>query len=235
MSEPLELAAVQRDDLLLDLLGRRERTPGDFISVVLAGLRADVSGSDEWLPADEAVISSPSVRRRVARPLLAGGVVAGILLSATGIAAAAARATPGSVLWPVTQVVATKHAHSVMARERVLRSLAVAKKQAIRGDAAAARASLDDARSRVDEVRDSDGRSTLQARLAELQAIVDGTAPLPVQPPVATSPSPSPAPPSPVAAPSASPSPVPSPSPTPDPTPTPDPSPLSSPGAAPPG
>ncbi|PZS34651.1 MAG: hypothetical protein DLM59_04340 [Pseudonocardiales bacterium] len=247
MSEPLELAAVQRDDVLLDRLARRDACAADahVVAALLAGLRADIC-ADEDPPSAEGEGEArrrpvvPSARRRAARPAVAGLVAAAFLLSATGVAAAASRATPGSVLWPVAQVVAPAHVHSVMARERVLRSLAVAKTQAGRGDSVGARASLDDAISRVDEVHDADGRSTLEAKVTALRILLDGPAPAPGSPPAGGPlPSASPVQPSPGGSPEPSASPDPSPAPSPDPTSTPDPSvaptpgTLSSPAAAP--
>lgn len=236
MSEPLELAAVQRDDVLLDRLGRREYVgeSGSLVTTLLAGWRTDISDGAESLPKEAAedtrVVSSAG--RRAARPVVAGFVAAAVLLSASGVAAAAARATPGSVLWPVTQVVAPSHAHSVVAREHVLRSLAVARKQASQGDKAAARATLADAVSRVDEVDAGDGKSTLQAKLKEFGKQLDGGGPIPAAPPPGPAPSASPVAPSPSAAAQPSPAPAPDPSqaPSPDPTPTSDPTPPGSPG-----
>jgi hypothetical protein len=220
VNAPLELGAVQRDDALLDRMGQRQQDGDrtDLVTALLVGWRTDITDGDAppevaaTEPSDDSETASApakparagaSGRRRSARPLVLGVGLVAVLLSATGVAAA--RATPGSVLWPVTRVVASRHAHSVMAREHVLESLAAARRQAGRGNAAAARASLDDARNRVDEVQPGDGKSNLETRVADLQKMLDGSGavtappqagdpgstPQPVDPSTAASPSPS--------------------------------------------
>lgn len=230
MNEPLELAAVQRDDTLLDRIGSRLEPVGgsDAVAALLLQWRADIC-DDEQAPPDEgrapAIVTVP---RRSARPLLGAIVMAGVLLSASGVAAAATRAAPGSVLWPVTQVVAARHAQSVLARERVLQSLAVAQRQATRGNKVAAQASLDDAMDGVGQVQAADGKSKLQAQVAAMQAALNSAAvAAAAAPQPSASPAPSPSAGQPTAAASASATPAPSPSPaaSADPSPTPDPSP----------
>jgi hypothetical protein len=243
VNAPLELGAVQRDDALLDRIGQRQQDGDrtDLVTALLVGWRTDITDGDAPLevaapdtsegtetasaPADPPTAGA-SGRRRSARPLILGVGLVVVLLSATGVAAA--RATPGSVLWPVTKVVASRHAHSVMAREHVLESLAAARKQAGRGNAAAARASLDEATDRVDEVQPGDGKSNLQSRLADLEKMLDGSGAV-TAPPQDGNPGPTPQPVDPSTAASPSPSDTPETSPTPAPPPEPTPSPVPSP------
>ena len=237
MSPPLELAAVQRDDALLDRVALRLPIAGgtDPVAVLLTGWVADICDEEGSPPAEVIRPVGPSARRRSSRPAIVGLIAAAVLVSVSGVAVAATRASPGSVLWPVTRMVASHHAHSMLARERVLRSLAVAQRQAAQGNAAAARVNLDEARSRVDEVQPVDGKSSLQARLAALQAALNssgaGSAPPDPAGSGTAAQSPPAEQPSPIPSPSSDPSPSPGPSPSAEPTPSPDPSPTGSPAA----
>ncbi len=248
MSQPLELANVQRDDGLLDCIGLQQpfAEGTDAVAAALVRWRSDIYDGDPRpvfapvAPSTVPVYAASSRQasrpqhpgrsgpRRSVRPVLGGLIMVTVVLSASGIAAAAARATPGSVLWPVTQVVAARHAHSIEARDRVLRALATAQKQAVHGNKKAARVTLNDAIGRVDEVQAADGKWNLQVRVAALSAALDGSGGLPVKPqPGATTPPTPPASPSPDASPSPSPAPSPSDIPSPDPSPSAD----STPGA----
>jgi hypothetical protein len=209
MNPPLELSAVQRDDALLDQVGQRQHVADgtDLVAALLVGWVTDICDEGGSPPVEVSLPTATSTRRRSGRPVIVGLVATAVLVSASSVAVAATRATPGSVLWPVTRVVAARHAQSVLARERVLRSLAVAQRQAAQGNAAAAAANLDDARSRVGDVQPVDGKSSLQAKVAALQAALDhsgaGTT-NPTGPGTASVPPPDPQP-SPTSSPTASP------------------------------
>lgn len=244
MSEPLALAVVREDDRLLDRLaqGRPSSGQDDSLSTVLLAWRGDIL---DQLPIDDgfesAVAPAAPTRHRLrvrpsgtrARSAVVAAGVAG-LLAALGVTAAASQATPGSVLFPLTKVVAAQHAQSVQAREDVRAALQRAERQAAEGDMAGASETLRSAQQRVTDVRAQDGRAALLAQLRQAESSV-GT---PTAPGVSATagPSAAPSPPAVPNLPSPTPQSSPEPEPTPQPTsppPEPSPEPTPSPAAAP--
>ncbi len=231
MSPPLELAAVQRDDVLLDRLavGLDPFDAADETAVLLRGWRADVLRDIEPGAPEEPAPVRASASRRSARPVVVAAVLAA-LFSLGGVAAAATQASPGSVLWPVTKLVAHGHALSVQARADVRDALRQAQQQSAAGDRAGALATLRGALQRLRAVHSGDGAAGLRAAVMQLETSLgaapgsgDGAAPAPA---VTATPSPPPAPsPAVTSAPTPEPTPTPDPTPAAQPTPPPDPSP----------
>lgn len=195
----LELAAVQRDDALLDRVGSGQPAGAadDLLTSLLVDWCADVRSPA--LPAGlqdvEATRVIVTVRRRSVRPVVVGVILMGIV-GAGGVAAAATQAGPQSVLWPVAELVAPAHAHSLEARDDVHSSLRRARRQAVAGDRTGALATLRAALGRLADVRAQDGAHRLRAQVLKMQTTVAGSADQnpavpPPGPPVVAVPTPS--------------------------------------------
>lgn len=236
MSDPLQLAVVKQDDELLDRLGQglSAHEHDDDTARLLLDWRADIFGQ---LPVVDRLETAappalPLLRRRMRLPrpsLRLAGAAAGLVgvLSSLGVGAAASKASPDSVLFPLTKVVASQHAESVQARDDVWAALQLAERQAAAGDTAGARLTLAAAQRRVADVRPEDGRDALRAQVRAAQSKLR-TPPAPAASPTGgpaagLSPTVAPGPPSPAA--QSSPEPGPNPESTPDPAPAPTPSP----------
>lgn len=183
MTGPVDLVAVQQDDLLLDRLGQGLglRRDDDDVAALLATWRADLA--DDSLDAAEPgfvpalpplEVPPAGTRRRYARPVVVGLVLAGVVASAGGVAAAAAQATPGSTLWPLTKVVAPEHAQSAQARNDVEKELKTARSQARHGHIGAAKQSLHKAEVRISQVAPDDNQARLRAELEQVKAATVG-------------------------------------------------------------
>lgn len=195
----LELAAVQRDDALLDRVGSGQPAGAadDLLTSLLVEWCADVRS--QAVPAGlqevEATRIIVTVRRRSVRPVVVGVILMGIV-GAGGVAAAATQAGPQSVLWPVAEIVAPAHAHSVEARDAVRSSLRRAHRQAVAGDRTGALATLRAALRRLADVRAQDGAHRLRAQVLQMETTVAGSADRspavpPSSPPVVAAPTPS--------------------------------------------
>lgn len=230
MTGPLELTGIQDDDELLDRVGRGRalRADDDGIAGVLVDWRADIvdAFSGSAVPGVDArpgalMVPLPRARRRpvLRRSVRTAVVAAGLVgvLSSLGVGAVASKASPDSVLFPLTRVVASEHAQSVEARDDVWADLQRANRQAAAGDLAGAHRALRSAQGRLADVRPEDGREVLRAQLRQAQSQL-GAAPVGAA-------TPTPAPQSTVAPQSPSPTPdsssLPQPSAQPQPTPTP--------------
>ncbi|MEV0570115.1 anti-sigma-D factor RsdA [Dactylosporangium sp. NPDC050588] len=113
--QPVDLAAVQADDTLLDALGRGEPAPdGDDLAGLLAAWRAEL---DTDLPANDILImpteptadgqdvAEPAPLRQRGtglRRMFAGVAAAALILG--GLALGAHRSSPDGPLWPITRV-----------------------------------------------------------------------------------------------------------------------------------
>src|SRR2546423_6531200 len=107
---PVDLDVLRADDLLLDALGRGEPGPDDdAIAAVLAAWRADLVDTDGTAEAEEEQDEAPlaegvPISRATRRPPVRLAVAAAVLaVVAGGTGIAAAHATPGSPLWPISQ------------------------------------------------------------------------------------------------------------------------------------
>jgi hypothetical protein len=210
-TEGHDLEWIRADDLLLDALGRGEPGPDDDeVAAMLAAWRADLA--DE-LPSVRAAapaaaasataaaideqtvpISVVRARRRLGRPR-ALAVAASLTLIAAlgGVFVAALDATPGSPLWPISQILNPDRADVLAAREAIGK-VRVAIAQHRYGDATRL---ITQAQALVDKVHAATDRQRLQADLdalvRELAAKVSGSGITPSGPASAT-PTPTPAP-----------------------------------------
>jgi len=235
MTGPLELTDVREDDELLDRLGRGLSLPKDDDDVVrmLVDWRTDILDDRGVAEAPEiALPAAPLTRgirvRRVRRSVRSGAVAAGLVgvLGSLGLGAAAMRASPDSVLFPLTKVVASQHAESMQARQEVQAALELARRQAASGDPAGARTTLHSAHRRLADVQPEDGRDVLRAQVRQAQSGLGATPGPGVSPTAAPPPPGTPEPrPTPRSDPEPTPEPTAQPEPTPEPTAQPEPTP----------
>lgn len=211
---PVDLAAVQADDALLDLIGQADDPPSDAddeLTRVLAAWRREVRA----VPFGELVDTNTAVAviRAAGRParrrnpvfgsIAAAAAVLVIGFSAVGLVAKSAQ--PGDRLWGVTQVLYSDYARSVETAAAVRTELNEAKTALKEGKPERARASLQRVQKQLPVIGEAEGRTDLTARHRQLEQILNGssdtgsvnwpklpTFPLPVAPHVKPEPGKSP-------------------------------------------
>ncbi|WP_238005563.1 anti-sigma-D factor RsdA [Dactylosporangium sp. AC04546] len=195
--QPVDLAAVQADDALLDALGRGEPAPdGDDLAGLLAAWRADL---DTDLPADDIsadgilVVSAepPADEQQVAEPVplrrrgtglrraFAGVAAAALILG--GLALGAHRSGPDGPLWPITRVLYPQ----VVDARAAEHAIAQAADAAAAGRYDEARRLLDTATGYAQQVGDPATRQRLLDRIDEIRRSLP-TAPAPTAQPSST-------------------------------------------------
>jgi Anti-sigma-D factor RsdA to sigma factor binding region len=154
---PEDLERIREDDLLLDSLGRGEpASTDDEVAALLAAWRADLAHE---LPAVRA-------RRRLPRPRAIAVAAAVMLIAALGgVSLAALGATPGSPLWPISQILNPDRADVLAAQAAIGRVRTAIGQQ--RYDEAARL--IDQAQVLVNKVHDGKRRQPLQAELDALR------------------------------------------------------------------
>ncbi|MGH4019823.1 MAG: anti-sigma-D factor RsdA [Pseudonocardiaceae bacterium] len=171
---PSDLAAVQADDALLDLLGRADAAtplPDDPLARVLMAWRREVDAEPvgELVDTDTALEVVAAARRpaRRRRPMLAPFAAAAALfvIAFSGVGVAAKSAQPGDPLWGVTQVLYSEHARSVEAAHSVRTELEQASQQLERGRPDAAQGALQRAENKLPAVVEAEEQAKLQDRL----------------------------------------------------------------------
>lgn len=186
--EPVDLAALQADDALLDALGGTNpevpahddhRAP-DLETLLVAWRReVDAAPIGDLVDVDMAVAaiadaSRPSSRyRRYLVPLATAAAV--LMIAFTGVGLAARNALPGDMLWGVAQVLYTDHAREVQAATSARIELANANAAFLQGDRVAAEAALQRARQQMREVDVEHGLAELKSAQESLAAKVDGS------------------------------------------------------------
>jgi Anti-sigma-D factor RsdA to sigma factor binding region len=181
---PVDLAAVQADDALLDLIGRAGHTPGDAddeLTRVLAAWRREVHAEPfgELVDTDTALKVILAARRPVRRhipvfsSIAAAAAVLVIAFSAVGLVAKSAQ--PGDRLWGVTQVLYSDYAHSVETAAKVRNELNDAKVALRQGKPEQARASLRHVQQQLPAVGEAEGRTDLTARHNQLEQMLNGS------------------------------------------------------------
>ena len=186
---PVDLAAVQADDALLDLLGdvaACDVSDAELARVLVAWRReVDLEPIGELLDTDTALAAIAAARRprRRRHPVLGpvAAAVAVLVIAFSGVGLAAASAQPGDRLWPLTQVLYADHVRSLEAAIAVRAELADAQTALTaltaltRGDTARARHSLARARAQLPLIADEHGRVELTARYHELEQLLTTT------------------------------------------------------------
>ncbi|GAA4477860.1 hypothetical protein GCM10023094_20830 [Rhodococcus olei] len=201
--ESVDLAAVQRDDALIDAIAGGGDVPTASaeeyqLAALLAGWRADIVGPD--LPAgptldevaaavDEELARQASPRRgglRLVRPL--AGAAAAIAVVMAGLTVFSYNAQPGDPLWRVKEVVFTERANSTVASIDTTSNLQEAERLIQSGDTQAAMTVLQSASKRVGAVNDADKRDELNAWHDRLMADVEKATTTTVPPSTTTPP-----------------------------------------------
>lgn len=189
--EPMDLAALQADDALLDALGGADPDvrayagsddPG--VEALLVAWRRDVDATPmgELVDTDSAaaviVEGGRSTRRWRKRwhlvPVASAAAV--LMITFTGVGLAARDALPGDMLWGVAQVLYTDHARSAQAADSAQSELDKASYAWQHGDSEAAWDALRRAQEQMKTVDAEHGRSELQAKHESLTArLEDGS------------------------------------------------------------
>ncbi|MEV4656884.1 anti-sigma-D factor RsdA [Micromonospora sp. NPDC049301] len=184
--EDMDLAAIHRDDLLLDALGRDEQeADADGLTAMLAAWRADLTTDEPATVVDGPVHVVPPPSASRARTLRAGApaapvpgptrwqpsarralgmaaAVLAVLMLATGLGVASHDAGPTSPLWSLTKVLHPERAEVLGVEHTTARARA-----------AVAEGRYDEARELIDQAQRDLGRVTDPADAARLRADID--------------------------------------------------------------
>jgi Anti-sigma-D factor RsdA to sigma factor binding region len=176
---PADLAALQADDALLDLIGSGGHVPSDAddeLTRVLAGWRREVHAEPvkELVDTSTALAAIRAAARRPARrrdPVY-GSVAAAaavLVIAFSGVGLVAKSAQPGDHLWGVTQVLYSDYARSVETAAAVRTELNDAKVALNQGHPERARAALAHVQQQLPAIGESEGRTDLTARHRQLE------------------------------------------------------------------
>ena len=177
--KPVDLAALQADDALLDLIGSGQYVPSesdDELTRVLAAWRREVHAE----PARELVDTSTAmsvIRAAARRPAgrrhpMYGSVAAAaavLVIAFSGVGLVAKSAQPGDHLWGVTQVLYSDYARSVETAAAVRTELNEAKVALNQGHPERARAALAHVQQQLPAIGESEGLTDLTARHRQLE------------------------------------------------------------------
>lgn len=183
---PVDLAAVQADEALLNMLGGGQPVPGDTdaeLTRVLVAWRRDVDSEPfgELVDPDSAVTAIGTARRSARRkhpmlgPAAAAAAVLVIAFSAVGLVAKSAQ--PGDQLWGVTKVLYSDYAHSVEAAQMVNTELRAADTALKEGKPLEAKQSLERAQKQLSAISEEEGRTELVTRHHDLEEKLQETSP----------------------------------------------------------
>jgi len=181
---PADLAAVQADDALLDLISRPGYCPSDNhdeLTRMLAGWRQEIDDEPftELVDTDTALAAIRAGRRPVRRrnpvfgSIAAAAAVLVIAFSSVGLVAKSAQ--PGDRLWGVTQVLYGDYARSVETAATVRTELNDARTALNHGDPERARASLQRVQNQLPAISESEGRNDLTASHRQLEQMLNGS------------------------------------------------------------
>jgi hypothetical protein len=163
--QPVDLAAINADDALLDALGAGRPVPADDpLAGMLQAWRADLDDDQPTLVIPPARPAVAAPKPRSLRWLTA--VAAAVLVVLAGLSIAVNRAGPSSPLWPLTQVMYPEQADTRAAQHAVDQARAAFDA----GHYDEARRRLDEATTLVAKVKDDGARTRLQDAIAQLRA-----------------------------------------------------------------
>ena len=190
---PVDVAAVRRDDALIDAIAgggpvASDSSEQDQLALLLTNWRADIVAApmpsgpllDDVIAAIDAsdTRSARSAARgtlRLLRPI--AGAAAAIAIVIGGVTIFSYNAAPGDPLWSVKSVVFSQQADSTVAQIDTTSQLQEAERLIAAGDAEAAKNLLEGAADRAGGVRDADTRNELDAWRAKLAAELEKIAP----------------------------------------------------------
>lgn len=207
--QPVDLAAIAADDLLLDALGRgAEAAPGDAVTDLLSAWRADLGSEmpddaagfrlagallaeedDGRVPGEGPTAPGPARSGRLRRLALGAAAAA---VAVAGFSVAVNHAGPGSPLWPITEVMYPQQAE-VRAAEH---TIALARTAATENRFDDARSLLGEAEIHVARVRDVGVAQRLRTEIDAIRRSLPAVVPTDSTPPAgpSTPPSSGPAP-----------------------------------------
>lgn len=176
---PVDLAAVQADDALLDMIGRGEAMPSggadaDLTRVLLAW-RRDVTAEPvkNLVDTEQAVAVISAARRPAPRrhPMIGlfAAAAAMLVIAFSGLSLAAKSAEPGDRLFGLTKVLYAEHARSVEAAKTVETKLGEAKQAIQQGDAVKAKESLEEAEQQLAVIAETEDQTRLAAEHNKLE------------------------------------------------------------------
>ncbi|MER5392762.1 anti-sigma-D factor RsdA [Saccharopolyspora sp. NPDC002686] len=187
LDEPIDLAALQDDDALLDALGGTNpdvAVPAEgerpSLEALLVAWRQDVDSSPigdlvDVETAATAISEGTRPRRRLKRrhlvPVATAAAV--LMIGFTGVGVAARDAQPGDMLWGVAQVLYSDHTRAVVAASSAREDLNSAESAIERGNRYEAQAALQAAQQQMRGVDDEHGLSDLRAAHASLTKRID--------------------------------------------------------------
>ena len=180
--EPIDLAALQDDDALLDALGGTDPDvsalagdSGPNVEELLVAWRQDVDAAPigDLVNVDTAATAIAEgkrprrgLRRRHLVPVATAAAV--LMITFTGVGVAARDAQPGDMLWGVAKVLYTDQTQAIQAASDVREDLDTAESAVENGRLTAAEEALRSARERMDKVDAEHGLSELEAAHASL-------------------------------------------------------------------
>ncbi|MDQ3761540.1 MAG: anti-sigma-D factor RsdA [Actinomycetota bacterium] len=178
---PADLAAVQADDALLDLLGRAGHTPSDAddeLTRVLAAWRREVHAEPvgELVDTNTALAVIRAAQQPVRRRNPVFGSIAAaaaiLVIAFSGVGLVAKSAQPGDRLWGVTQVLYSDYARSVEAAVAVRTELEEANTALKEGNPEQAKKKLERVQQQLPVIGEDQGRTDLTAKHRQLEQIL---------------------------------------------------------------
>jgi hypothetical protein len=179
LDEPIDLAAVQADDELINALGAGFGVPSggrsfhadDQVVALLSNWRADVVDEPipELIDLETAVAAvragmptaKPTRSARARHLVPVAAAAAFLVLVGGGVTIGSATAEPDSALWPVSKVLFSERAESVEAAVRVSDKIDNAKQALSEGKPEQAAADLAQAQQELSKVRPQEGKDEL--------------------------------------------------------------------------
>ncbi len=180
---PADLAAMQADDALLDMIGAgHEPSEGeDELTRVLAAWRDEVHAEPvrELVDTSTALALIRAAARRPARrqsPVFGSiaGAAAVLVIAFSSVGLVAKSAQPGDGLWSVTQVLYQDYARSVETAAAVRTELNEATTALKTGNPERARATLQHVQQQLPVIGEKEGRTDLTARHRQLEQKLNG-------------------------------------------------------------
>ncbi|HYZ35513.1 MAG TPA: anti-sigma-D factor RsdA [Pseudonocardiaceae bacterium] len=189
---PADLAALQADDALLDLIGSGGHIPSDTddeLTRMLSAWRREVHAEPVRQLVDTrtamSVIRAAARRPARRRNPVYGSVAAAaavLVIAFSGVGLVAKSAQPGDQLWGVTQVLYSDYARSVETAAAVRTELNEAKVALNQGHPEQARATLAHVQQQLPAVGESEGHTDLSALHRQLEQRLNEPSPGTAQP-----------------------------------------------------